>query len=157
VDRIFAEEPDGFLIVCNRDRELFRVLQTRVESIRQIHAGVRERTLRDGVRSRGDKERHDGAIRCAEVRGAIDEATTRGNLNIDICRVARGERKSGSARGRRRCPVGGRCGGGIAILSADEGGKEQSSSQRYGNLHGRGQELCFCHEGEARERRHEGQ
>ena len=40
-----------FLIVCNRDRELFRVLQTRVESIRQIYAGVRERTLRDGVRS----------------------------------------------------------------------------------------------------------
>lgn len=40
-----------FLIVCNRDRELFLVLQTRVESTRQIHAGVRERTLRDGVRS----------------------------------------------------------------------------------------------------------
>jgi len=31
---------------------------------------------------RGDPERHDGAIRCAEVRRAIDEVTTSGNLNL---------------------------------------------------------------------------
>jgi hypothetical protein len=30
----------------------------------------------------GDKERHDGAIRCAEVRRAIHEVTTSGNLNL---------------------------------------------------------------------------
>ena len=74
-------------------------------------------------------------------------ATKNNTTDIDICRVARGDHESGSARGRRRCPVGGRCGSGIAILSADEGGKEQSSSQRYGKLHGREQELCLCHEG----------
>jgi hypothetical protein len=44
-----------YLIVCDLDREQFPVLQARIESIgvstrcRQIHAGVFERTLRDGV------------------------------------------------------------------------------------------------------------
>ena len=74
-------------------------------------------------------------------------ATKNNTTDIDIRRVARGNHESGSARGRRRCPAGGRCGSGIAILSADEGGKEQSSSQRYGKLHGREQELCLYHEG----------
>lgn len=75
--RVFTEEPDGcrvawltrkenrervlltFLVVCDLNGELLpAALQTRVESgwvstrCGQVHAGVRERTLRDGMRER---------------------------------------------------------------------------------------------------------
>jgi hypothetical protein len=51
----FAEEVDGFLIVCDLDGELFPGLQARIESggvstfCCQIHTGVREGTLRHGM------------------------------------------------------------------------------------------------------------
>jgi hypothetical protein len=82
-------------------------LQSRIESTRvstpcgQIHAGVLERTLCDGivVRAasainkhgkednsrklvRGEIERHNGAITCREVGRLIIELTTGANLNL---------------------------------------------------------------------------
>jgi len=35
-----------------------------------------------GGHVRGEEERHDGAIRCGEVGGAIHEIATGGNLNL---------------------------------------------------------------------------
>jgi len=90
----FAEKVDGFLIICDLDGELFSGLQARIESggvstlCGQIHTGIREGTLRHGMRACDENERHDGTIARGEVRGAIHQLTTGANLNIDVCRVA---------------------------------------------------------------------
>ena len=95
------------MIIGDLNGEQLPVLQARIESIRvstrrsQIHTGVLERTLCDGIVvrvasahmsiakkmisrkvSRGEIERHDGAITCREVGRLVTELTTGGNLDL---------------------------------------------------------------------------
>jgi len=73
VARGLAENPDGFLIVCNPDGEFLPGLQTRIKTcsalVIQIHTRVVEVTLCDGMkrRTRGEIERYDGAVARSEV------------------------------------------------------------------------------------------
>jgi len=94
---LFAEEPNGLLVVGDLDGELLPGLQTRIKTsgvctgCSQILAGRREGTLRYGMSDRapGDDEGHGGAICRSEVRRIVHQFTTGCDLDKDVSRVAR--------------------------------------------------------------------
>jgi len=110
-------EPDGLLIVGDPDSELFRSLQTGIKTrsaaVIQIYTRIVEGTLRHGMRdrARGKNECHVGTIGRSEIRRG--ERQTWASLNSDAA---------------------------ILTLSIDKkNGEEESSRQRMGELHGRGE------------------